>query len=447
MDYQRVQFSVDKEPTFEIVPPPATRIGSGAQALQSRKKLKVDPKGLSMGPMTMNNAVVNAVSVVNKKRRPPDTPFNPFSDISAYVSRARYVMTLAGEANIQKVEYSPVNVEEMEILDDVDDPPTLTSPGAAQQATLSSTLSLSTFQSIVPAAALVSGSAMMLEDSEDQFNSYHFLNATQNQSIALAAPVTVSPTWSAILGDEDATYEWLWGFLADTGATNIQMSISGGTDDSPAVASIFDITVAFSFGKSTSLTFKSSNVLGGFNINSTAGVTDSYGFLENGAGMLLGLSTATSGTFKLRDLLALVGIQDSLLDGDTELVMCSEKRNLIGLPEPLNGMWYYPQNNNNTVFTIWAQPSVPTQDRLVGVDIDIPGCHFSDSTIIVTKSGSLTSAIDSSGQSDDYVCSTGSFCLQTHLDLGSPAISSCQCWISVFPTGLSLTLQWVKVSI
>ena len=215
------------------------------------------------------------------------------------------------------------------------------------------------------------------------------------------------------------------------------------------MATLSGISLSFFIGQtSTSVTYNTATVLEGFNVDSAADLIDAYGFLQHGPGCMLGLSSQASSdnAFTLADLFKLVSI-DALLDGSTQVKLCKERQNISGLPEPINGMWYYPQSNNKTIFTLCAKPvSQPENDRLIGLPFDLPGCHFTNQTIMVTKTGYLTRSIDSStGEMEEYVNSFGSFSIQTQLTLRNSDVPACQCWIGVSPTDLSLTLQWVKV--
>ncbi|KAL8993712.1 MAG: hypothetical protein Q9169_006143 [Polycauliona sp. 2 TL-2023] len=460
MEYQHVQFFADADPTFEIVPKPKQKSNSGRRPLIVVKKKKKDSDdgkavrhpGLLNGNevQLQNTAVANTPIPARGKKRGPGTPMEPIT-----FTRARYVMSLNQEAGIKRLEYSP-DVPDVE-MNDVDYDGEVTPPAKRNVArAMSGGSSLTQFESIVSSIDAVQGSAILLQDSQDQQNAYNFLRALPGASLTLSSPTSTSSTWSAVLNDDDPTYEWLWAYLAvNDAASNITMLSSGVTDTDPdsgfKVALLTDTTLSFFLGESTtSMTFKSSAVSEGFNIDLPAGTVDSYGFTENGAGLMLGLSAQASSdnTFTLTNFLQLVGIEDSLLDGSTQLKLCKGKQGIANLPDPINGVWYYPQNNSKTVITMCAQAETPpNNNRLIGLSLDIPGCNFSNSTIMVTKSGYLTSTyVADSGSSipEPYVCSTGSFCIQSQLSLGNPASMTCQCWIDVNEDSLSLTLQWDK---
>ncbi|KAL8699729.1 MAG: hypothetical protein Q9224_001288 [Gallowayella concinna] len=458
MDYQHVQFFQDKSPIIKMVPEPTKRTDAGRRPLIAVKKAKtnhhvrsarhVDP--ISIQKVQVPSLTVSSSEGARGKKRGAGTPMQPIT-----FTRAQYIMSMEHEARIKNVEYT-VEDDEVETKD-VDSGVSVSLQAKRYNlAEIASAPTLTQFQSIVPTTNAVSGSAILLQNSEDQQNAYYFLKALRDASITLSTPTSVSATWSAIVSADDATYQWFWAFLSANGAaSNITMTISGetdtDTDTESQVALITDIGLSFFIGETTtSMTLKSSSVAAGFNVDSIAGVVDSYGYIENGTGILFGVyaQASSESKFTLADLLRLVGIQDSLLDGSTLLQLSMSKQRVENLPDPMNGLFYLPQNNHKIIFTVSAQAATaPEKGRLIGLPFDIPGCTFADSTILVTKSGYSTSAYvsdDGSSGPEDYVCSVGSLCIQSRFSLGDSARMDGQCWIAVSDESLSLTLQWAK---
>ncbi|KAL8802317.1 MAG: hypothetical protein Q9182_003895 [Xanthomendoza sp. 2 TL-2023] len=459
MHYQHVQFFSNASPTIQMVPEPTKRAAVGRQPLMAVKKAKTNLNARSArqaDPPSIQQVQVPSVAVnpsggARGRKRGAGTPMQPIT-----FTRAQYILSLEHEARIKRVEYD-VKVDEVE-EDDVDYGVNVSLQSKrGNLAIVVSASTLTQFQSIVPTANAVSGSAILLQNSEDQQNAYYFLKALQDASIILSTPTSVSKTWSAVVSDNDATYQWFWAFLSANGAaSNISITISGETDidaeTNSQIALITDIGLSFFIGNTTtSMTLKSSSVAAGFNVDSLADIVDSYGFMENGTGIMFGISAQASSEseFTLADLLRLVGIQDSLLDGSTLLQLSMRKQGVENLPDPMNVLFYLPQNNNKIILTVSAQAATASEKgRLIGLAYDIPGCTFTNSTILVTKSGYSTSAyVSDSGSSEpeEYVCSVGSLCLQSKVSLGDSAKMTCQCWIGVGNGSLSLTLQWAKL--
>ena len=155
---------------------------------------------------------------------------------------------------------------------------------------------------------------------------------------------------------------------------------------------------------------------------------DDYGFKQAGSGIMFGLSAVdsklTADGFTLGDLLTLVGIPSGsegtfLLDQGTKLQLCHEKMpSGSTLPDPINGMWFFPGENKKTLLTVCAKPLVDSGDgHLIGLDVEIPGCQFSNCVIAVMKQGRLVPTPKTQDDPNDYCVTTGSFCIRSNLIL------------------------------
>ena len=180
-------------------------------------------------------------------------------------------------------------------------------------------------------------------------------------------------------------------------------------------------------------------------------VIDSYGFVRSIPGIMFGLDVAScefgSDGLKLQDIMRLVGLDNSLLDLDTPLKVRYEPFAQGSLlKDPINGVWYHPQDNERTTLAICAEATAAnTNNRLLGLNFDVPGCLFSDCTIMVMEQGHFLSTTDVVGgvkTTENFAANLGSLCIQATLARGSSDTAKSQCWIGVSGSQISLTMQW-----
>ena len=256
MDYQQVKFSCEAGPTFTVVPPLPSKTSTGAQPLEAVKKPKVVLNAKrsipreAQPPQQVRNEPTSNTGVSNKRGRKPDTSDNPFSEVSAFLisssSNSRQArLTKRQEASANNLAYEPddsdVEMEQLEDQEDDDDDDdddnlrvtrsanvAAAEPHVANPPPLLTTV-FTQFGSIVPEPDGVNSSAIMLEDSENQQNTYHFLRALEDKTLSFSDPVSVSASWSGVLSADDNVNSWFYGFLTapDSAASNISVVVSG----------------------------------------------------------------------------------------------------------------------------------------------------------------------------------------------------------------------------